>query len=226
MPGATAPEGVLLVMPRVRLSLVAAACLLLTMAAPSVAAQGRDPAPNPGAARIETEFLTGMVPHHRGAIMMAELAMQRSPHPEVRELAEKIIEDQQREIEEMSRFLLDWYGMEPPAGMEMPMSSMMGMMPMLHGTMPDMTARMHKLESLSGAEFDIEFLSAMTDHHAMAVMMATPVLIGGHHAELYELAETVVISQGEEIKQMDEFLDRFYQVQRPLEGPAMPMMNH
>jgi uncharacterized protein (DUF305 family) len=197
--------------------------LLAGLLAAPVAADpgGLDPAPNPGAARIETEFLTQMIPHHRGAVEMAEMALQKAARQEVRQLAQQIIQDQEREISQMSHWLRDWYGLTPPSGTEMDMASMMQMAPMLHGTMPDMTARMHRLMGLSGPEFDVEFLSAMTDHHSMAVMMAAPVLMSGHHADLYALAENVVITQGEEIKRMDEYLDRFYGVRRPLEGPVM-----
>lgn len=95
----------------------------------------------------------------------------------------------------------------------MPMNKPMDM-PMMHAMMPDLDARMMALEAKSGGDFDIEFMSAMTDHHAMALMMAAPVLIHGHHADLYTLAENIVISQGQEIKQMDQWLDAWYGVKR------------
>lgn len=213
-------------MPRFRVPLAVAFLLVLVLAAPAAAqSTGRDPAPNPTSAAIEVEFLRGMVPHHRGATMMAELAVGKATRPELRELATKIIEDQQREIAQMTAFLRDWYGMEPPGGMEMPMESMMEMAPMLHNALPDEMARMARLEALTGPAFDVEFMSAMTDHHAMAIGMAVPVLIHGHHEDLYTLAQRIVISQGEEIKQMDEWLQLWYDVKRPLEGPTMTMQH-
>ena len=201
-----------------RAPLAAAAALVAAAALPATAAaQNRapDPAPDPMVAALEVDFLTGMIPHHRSAVMMAEMAVMKSPRPELRRLAQKIIDDQKAEIDKMSAFLRDWYGMQRPGEMMMPMDMMMKMdMPMMHGMMPDMEARMAALRAKSGGDFDIEFMSAMTDHHAMAVMMAAPVLISGHHADLYTLAQTVVISQGEEIKQMDEWLDAWYGVKR------------
>jgi uncharacterized protein (DUF305 family) len=200
--------------------------LLALVLAPPAAAQltGRDPAPNPTSAAVEMEFLRGMVPHHRGAIAMAGLATQKATRPELRELAARMIEDQRNEMAQMTAFLRDWYGVEPPAGAEMPMEAMMGMAPMLHNLLPDERARMARLEALIGPAFDVEFMSAMTDHHAMAIAMAAPVLIHGHHEDLYTLAERIVISQGEEIRQMDEWLQRWYDVRRPLEGPTTTMM--
>ena len=209
---------------RICMSFTAALVLGLSTFAPAAAQTGgRDPAPNPTSAALEVEFLQGMVPHHRSAIMMAEMAVQKASRPELRELAQKIIDDQEREIAEMSIWLRDWYGMDPAGGMQMPMGPMMEMMPMLHNEMPDMDARMQALRERTGAAFDIEFMSAMVDHHAMAIGRAVPVLIHGHHADLVRMAEQVVIAQGEEIKQMDTWLDEWYGVRRPLEGPPMVM---
>jgi uncharacterized protein (DUF305 family) len=182
---------------------------------------GPDPAPDPAVAELERNFLTGMIPHHRGAVQMAELAVQKATRPELRRLAQRMIDEQRSEIDTMTHWLRDWYGMEAPAGTSMPMGMMseagMEMMhQMMDGMMPDEMARMRALETKSGADFDVEFMSAMVDHHAMAVMMAAPVLIGGHHADLYTLAENVVISQGEEIKQLDEWLEAWYGVKRPV----------
>lgn len=197
-----------------------AAAALATLRTPPVAANGGslDPAPNPSVAMLETGFLAGMIPHHRGAIMMTEMAAMKAARPELRQLAGTIIAAQMGEIAVMTHLLRDWYGQEPPVGTMMPRAMMDDMMmPMMRGLMPDMGARMVALQAKAGgAAFDIEFMSAMTDHHAMAIMMAAPVLMAAHHAYLYTLAENIVISQGEEIRQMDEWLDTWYQVGRPL----------
>ncbi len=187
--------------------------------------------------------------------MMAEMAVRKATKPELRRLAQQIIDDQRQEIDKMSHFLRDWYGVEPPPGttmsMEAMMQTMMGVMGMHMGMgmsmpgstgsmeampgmdmsgrmatsmpgmpgmsmMPDEMERMRALEAKTGADFDVQFMSAMIDHHAMAVMMAAPVLISGHHADLVTLAENVVISQGQEIRQMDEWLNAWYGIQRPL----------
>lgn len=209
---------------RLFVSLVTALPLSALLAAPASAQQtGLDPAPNPNSATLEVDFMMGMIPHHRSAIMMAQMAVQKSPRPEIRDLAQTIIDSQQGEINELSTWLRTWYGLEPPTATQMPMSDMQEMAPMAHGTMPDMAARMQNLQTLSGAAFDVEFMSAMSDHHAMAISMAAPVLMGGHHADLYRMAEDMVIMQAQEIKQMRDYLNRFYGVKRPLEGPLMPL---
>lgn len=198
------------------LALVVGIVALGTILAPAWAQTGSDPAPNTQAAQVEIDFLMGMIPHHRGAIMMAEMVRDKATRPELRELAQMIIEDQQREIALMTNDLRDWYGMEPPQGMMMSSEMMAQMEPMMHGPMPDMMARMQALETKTGADFDIEFMSAMIDHHAMAIMMAAPVLISGYHSDLYPLSTQIVTSQGEEIAEMKTWLKEWYGVERPL----------
>jgi uncharacterized protein (DUF305 family) len=49
----------------------------------------------------DRDFATMMIDHHEGAIAMAELALERAEHEELKALAEDIIAAQQREIEVM-----------------------------------------------------------------------------------------------------------------------------
>lgn len=49
----------------------------------------------------DQEFLRMMIPHHAGALMMADMVLNGDPSPEVAELANTIIEDQAREIAQM-----------------------------------------------------------------------------------------------------------------------------
>lgn len=51
-----------------------------------------------GAIDVDAKFAELMIPHHEGAIAMAEAAKERAQHDEVRDLADAIIGAQQREI--------------------------------------------------------------------------------------------------------------------------------
>ena len=171
-------------------------------------------------AQLEQDFLMGMIPHHRGAIMMSRMALEKATKPELKELAQKVISTQEMEIQLMSNYLRDWYGMQPPAGDMMTPEMMREMdMPMLHGTMPSMEAMMRSMQSLetkSGAEFDIAYMSALAEHHAMASMMASSALIGSYHGDLYKLAARIVKDQGEEVVQLQAWLKQWYNIDRPL----------
>ncbi len=48
---------------------------------------------------VDTDFAQMMITHHEGAIQMAELADDNAEHDELKELAEAIIDAQEREIE-------------------------------------------------------------------------------------------------------------------------------
>src|SRR5215204_7784221 len=51
-----------------------------------------------GAVDVDQKFAEMMIPHHDGAIAMAEAAKVRAEHEDVKDLAEAIIEAQEREI--------------------------------------------------------------------------------------------------------------------------------
>jgi uncharacterized protein (DUF305 family) len=54
-----------------------------------------------GSGDVDQAFAEMMIDHHEGAIRMAELARERGQHEQVRDVAERIIEAQQREIDVM-----------------------------------------------------------------------------------------------------------------------------
>ncbi|MFM9098446.1 MAG: DUF305 domain-containing protein, partial [Phycisphaerales bacterium] len=56
-----------------------------------------------GAANPDQAFLRMMIPHHAGAIMMADMVLNGTPNADVKELAETIIADQSAEIAEMQK---------------------------------------------------------------------------------------------------------------------------
>jgi len=64
------------------------------------------------AERADQAFLEDMIMHHRMAVMMANqvLAGNVTNRPEVRKLGEGIIQSQNREIEQMEKWLTEWYG--------------------------------------------------------------------------------------------------------------------
>ena len=53
----------------------------------------------------DVAFACAMIPHHQGAINMAEVELQHGDSDEMRQLAQKIIETQKQEIEELTQFI-------------------------------------------------------------------------------------------------------------------------
>ncbi|WP_279605008.1 DUF305 domain-containing protein [Methylobacterium sp. J-070] len=65
----------------------------------------------------DVDFRLQMIPHHQGAIEMAQVAMKHAKDPWSRQLAESIIVEQQREIAQM-RAWLGQHGVATPASGE------------------------------------------------------------------------------------------------------------
>lgn len=58
-------------------------------------------------ADFDEMFLEMMIEHHRGAIAMAQEVLTDGSHPDVLELAEDVVTDQEAEVEEMEQLLAD-----------------------------------------------------------------------------------------------------------------------
>jgi uncharacterized protein (DUF305 family) len=53
----------------------------------------------------DKDFLAGMIPHHQGAIDMAEVVLKHGSDPKARKLAQDIITAQKKEIADMQEWL-------------------------------------------------------------------------------------------------------------------------
>jgi uncharacterized protein (DUF305 family) len=61
-------------------------------------------------AQYDERFIDMMIPHHQGAITMAKDALQKSQHPEIKKMAQNIIDSQQKEIDNLKTWRKKWYG--------------------------------------------------------------------------------------------------------------------
>lgn len=148
--------------------------------------------PNAAAAPFDLQFLDTMIAHHQGAIDMAKMAETKADRTELKSLAKNIIAAQEKEIAEMKSWReKSFVGKEPAVNMEMS-----GM----NDSMKKMD--MKKLGSLSGKEFDIEFIDQMIPHHEGAVVMAKEALQNSQDERIKNLANVVIKDQETEIKQM------------------------
>ncbi|MFI1719880.1 DUF305 domain-containing protein [Streptomyces sp. NPDC020489] len=156
--------------------------------------------PSPSAASHNAQdvsFAQGMIPHHRQALEMAELAADRASSPEVRSLAARIEKAQDPEIETMTGWLRSWGETVPNAAH----GSHSGMPGMMDG------AAMTELEKASGKAFDTRFLTLMVEHHEGAVEMAETQKAKGAYKPATAMADDIVTAQSAEIEEMDKLLD-------------------
>ncbi|MBW4638347.1 MAG: DUF305 domain-containing protein [Gloeocapsa sp. UFS-A4-WI-NPMV-4B04] len=60
-------------------------------------------------AQFDLRFINAMIPHHQGAVTMAEDALSKSKRPEIKQLAQEIVKAQEVEIEQMQQWRQAWY---------------------------------------------------------------------------------------------------------------------
>jgi uncharacterized protein (DUF305 family) len=83
---------------------------MMPMSTPQIKSMRMDMDLGKADANFDRRFLDAMIPHHEGAIVMAQDALAKSKRPEVQKLAKAIIADQQIEIDNMKQWRKDWYG--------------------------------------------------------------------------------------------------------------------
>lgn len=59
---------------------------------------------------FDLAFIDMIIPHHQQAIEAAQMAEQQAIHQEIKDLAQKMIEEQQKEIDELTNWRQEWYG--------------------------------------------------------------------------------------------------------------------
>lgn len=162
----------------------------------------------PADAEYDLRFIDAMIPHHRGAIDMANEALQKSKRTEIKSLAQNIIKAQNREENELMRkWRKAWY---PNASdTSIAYNSQMGhSMPM---SAEQKSAMMMKVDlGAADNEFDLRFLNAMIPHHEGAIVMAKDALNKAKHPELKQLANEIATSQQTEIDQMKQWRKAWY----------------
>ncbi|MFI1942582.1 DUF305 domain-containing protein [Streptomyces virginiae] len=145
----------------------------------------------------DVTFAQGMIPHHRQAIEMADLAATRAESAEVKKLAGEIKKAQDPEIKTLSGWLTSWGEQVPAEGQGHGGHDMSGMMS---------SEEMKQLESSSGKAFDAAFLQMMVKHHEGAVAMAKIEQSDGKYGPAKEMAGAIITSQSAEIARMNALL--------------------
>lgn len=158
----------------------------------------------------DVAFVSGMIPHHEQALLLAGLASERAEHEQVLGLASRIEDVQGAEIAVYERWL-DERGLARdgrPSGQRGTGDdhgdhgdvSLDGEAPM-RGMASE--AEIARLRDLRGGDFDRLWLELMVAHHEGALTMAEERLTsGGVDVRADEMADDVVVTQHSEINRM------------------------
>lgn len=148
----------------------------------------------------DAAFAAGMVPHHEGAIVMAQVELKYGKDPEMRALAQKIIDAQDPEIKQMNA----WLAKNPEKAKEVETNHNAPMQAELMQGMQEMHDAMH--QGMMSQDPDVAFAAGMIPHHEGAIAMARVQLKYGKDAEMLALAKEIIAAQGPEIEQMKAWL--------------------
>lgn len=139
-------------------------------------------------------FAQMMIPHHEQAVELATLAESNTTDVTILNLAGRIKEAQQPEIDLMQSWLDDaGAGMDMGHNMTMP------------GIVSD--ADMATIRAAKDGDFDRLFLTHMIAHHQGAIEMAKDVLTTSENPDVIALANSIITSQTAEIEEMQAMLD-------------------
>jgi uncharacterized protein (DUF305 family) len=157
----------------------------------------------------DVQFMSGMIPHHAQAVLIAGWVPARSERRDVRVLAERIVVAQKDEIKLMQTWLDD-------RGLPVPAADATHHV-MKHGDMehkmlmPGMLTdeELSKLKAARGAEFDRLFLEYMIKHHQGAITMVEELFKAPGAANdetVFRFASDVFADQTTEIHFMTQML--------------------
>jgi uncharacterized protein (DUF305 family) len=185
----------------------------LTAGCASAPASGLHATP-PGLGRLpyadaDVDFMSGMIPHHAQAVIMAGWAPSHGARKDVAILCERIVVAQRDEIAMMQSWLRDRGQIVPDATSTRHKMKMDGMEHEM--LMPGMLSdeEMAALDAARGPEFDRLFLTGMIKHHQGAIDMVD-VLFKAYGAAqdetVFKFASDVYADQSIEIDRMQEML--------------------
>lgn len=154
-------------------------------------------------------FVSGMIPHHAQAILMASWAPTNDASASMKLMCERIRVSQTDEIKWMQNWLSE-RGQEVPDAKATHHKMKMG--DMVHDMlMPGMLneEELKQLEKARGKEFDRLFLKFMIKHHEGAISMVNDLFKSYGAAQddsLYQFASDVFADQTAEIEAMSKML--------------------
>lgn len=154
---------------------------------------------------LDKHFIEQMIPHHESAVEMAQMALEKSNHQEIKTLATNIINDQNKEIGDMTAWYKNWFGKDVSKESNGMMGGGMMSGGGMHGDMQNETTSLE-----NAPDFDKAFIEAMIPHHKSAIMMAEMLKFGTERPEMQQLAKNIISSQSKEIKEMQVWYAEWY----------------
>lgn len=141
----------------------------------------------------DNDFASMMKAHHMAAIEMAQMEVAKGTDAQVKQMAQKMIDDQQKEVAEFNTFL---------AG-----HSAHGGGDAFHKEAVTIMNNM-KMDADHAGSIDKQFVQMMIPHHQGAIEMSRAYLKNGAHEEkLKTMANNIISAQQKEITELKSWLE-------------------
>ena len=142
----------------------------------------------------DNDFASMMKAHHMGAIEMAQMEANQGTNPQIKQMAQKMIDDQQKEVAELNTFLSGHSAHGGGDGFHKEAKAIMNSM---------------KMDMDHSGSIDKQFVEMMIPHHQSAIDMSKAYLrSGAHEQKLRTMASNIITSQQKEIEDLKSWLDK------------------
>jgi uncharacterized protein (DUF305 family) len=144
----------------------------------------------------DIDFATMMMVHHKGAVEMSQVELDKGNNAELKVFAQKVIDDQNKEIAFMQEFVSKSVKNTSSNSAEFQKALNHSMMAMMSGN------------TTIYNDIDKDFAAQMIPHHQSAVDMAKAYLEYGKETSLRTLCQNIINAQTKEINWLKEWLGK------------------
>ena len=136
------------------------------------------------------DFATMMKTHHQGAMKMSNIQLAHGTNPKLKQVAQKIIDDSQKDISKLDSFLNSH---QPDSKSDFAKKAMDKMM------------KSSGMNMDHGGDKDHQFAMMMTMHHQQGIDMARVYLKSGKEEQTRQVANTTIKANSEDITKLKQW---------------------
>lgn len=142
----------------------------------------------------DNDFASMMKMHHMSAIEASQVELSQGMDAEIKTMAQKMLDDQQKEVAEFNTFLSGHNAHGGGDGFHKEAMSMMNNM---------------KMSMDNAGSIDRQFVTMMIPHHQSAIDMSKAYIkAGAHEPKMKTMANNIISSQQKEIQDLRSWLNK------------------
>jgi uncharacterized protein (DUF305 family) len=138
---------------------------------------------------FDLRYINRMIAHHRGAVLLAEQLLKNTSRSEMKNLAQNILNDEPKAINELYDWKKNWYG--DTKKVRDPIVANLGP---------------------SDDKFDLRFINAMIFHHEEGVLMTKETRLKSSRAEVLNNADAVELFLNNSVEALKKLRVGWYNI--------------